>query len=82
MTPIPQFARMQMTVSEKKARIAELHRIDHALVRERVTLQLEVEEEEGRSDGYQAKWCRAWLSGDMAECDRLLEDQYPKEVRS
>lgn len=67
-----------MTPTEKKRRIEEIGSQYHSMLLEQVRLQLEVEEEEGRADGYRARWCRAWLAGDMAECDRLLALQYPE----
>jgi hypothetical protein len=78
--PIPAYARNQMTTTEKKRRIDEIGCIYHALTMEQVSLQLEVEEEENRLDSHMARWCRAWLAGNMVECDRLTSERYP-EVR-
>jgi hypothetical protein len=67
-----------MTTTEKKRRIAEITTMHHALLLEQVTLRLEVEMEENRPESYDARWSRAWLAGDMAECDRLVTLQYPE----
>jgi hypothetical protein len=78
--PIPAYAKVQtMTTTDKRRRIEEIHNLNHALLVEQVQLQLEVEEEEGRSESLHAKWCRAWQAHDMAECDRLLALEYPSQ---
>jgi hypothetical protein len=68
-----------MTTTEKKRRIEEIGAVYHALLVEQVTLQLEVEVEDGRPDSYKARWARAWLAHDMPECDRLMKLEYPEE---
>jgi hypothetical protein len=67
-----------MTTPEKKRRVEEITQIHHALLIEQVALRLEIEEEEGRPESYRARWCRAWQAGDMAECERLCDLEYPE----
>jgi hypothetical protein len=73
-----------MTATEKKRRVEEITALHHALLIEQVQLRLEIEIEEGRPESYRARWCRAWQADDMAECQRLMDLEYPKveEVRS
>lgn len=81
MAPIPAYARPTMTTADKKRRIEEISKTYQALLHEQVTLRLEVETEEDRPESYQARWARSWLAGDMNECQRLMDLEYPKEAK-
>ena len=48
----------------------------NAAAKEEARVTALILEGEGHGDDYEAKWARAFLAGDMAECRRLSREKY------
>jgi hypothetical protein len=66
---------MKQSVEHMRARIEALRTIEEAAREERHTVELALEEAEGRAEGPEARWLRAWQAKDYDLCNGISEQR-------